>query len=126
MNKPLAAIAVAVGLAAPVGAALAQPVSVRIDTPEIGIRIGHPLPHLHVPAPVVIAPPPVVYAPPRVVVAPPVVYPVPPYYRAYYKGHWHKHRWHKHHWHKHHGHGHRDHRWDDDDDRRGRRHGDWD
>lgn len=124
MYKPLAAIAVAAGLAVPFGAALAQPVSVRIETPEIGIRIGHPLPHLHVPAPVVIAPPPVVYAPPpRVIVAPPpvVYYPVPPYYRAYDKGHWHKHRWHKHHWR-----GYHDHRWDDDDDRRGRRHRDWD
>lgn len=122
MNKSLAAIALALGLAAPFGAALAQPVSVRIDTPEIGIRIGQPLPHLLVPAPVVIAPPPVVYAPPpRVIVAPPpvVYYPVPPYYWVYDKGQWHKYRWHKHH-----GRSYHEQRWDDD--RRGRRHRDWD
>lgn len=120
MNKPLAAIAVAFGFAVSSTAAFAQPVSVRIDTPEFGIRIGHPLPHVHVPAPVVIAPPPVVYTPPpRVIVPAPVYYPAP-YYRAYYGGHWHKHRWHRDPWCDA-----RDRRFEDDD-RRGRRHRDWD
>jgi hypothetical protein len=72
--------------------AQAQPaVTVRIDTPEFGVRIGQPLPRygapgvivapvpvygppvVHVPYPaVVVAPPPVIYAPPpRVIYAPP-------------------------------------------------------
>lgn len=90
--------------------AQAQPaVTVRIDTPEFGVRIGQPLPRyavpgvivappvygpppVHYPAPfppVVLAPPPIIYAPPpRVIYAPPprviygppaVVYPSPAY-----------------------------------------------
>ena len=93
MKKPLAITAVALGLvaAAPIGSALAHPVSVRIDAPEFGIRIGVPTPRVFVPAPVVYAPAPVVYAPPPVVYAPaprviapaPVYYPAP-YYRVRY------------------------------------------
>jgi hypothetical protein len=62
MKKPLAITAVLLGLAAaaPVGAALAQPVSVRIDAPDFGIRIGVPVPRVFVPAPVIVAAPPVV------------------------------------------------------------------
>ncbi|HUL67830.1 MAG TPA: hypothetical protein VLW55_24765 [Burkholderiaceae bacterium] len=101
MKKPLAMIAIALGLAAaaPIGAALAQPVSVRIDAPEFGIRIGVPVPHVYVPAPVVVAPPPVVVAPaPRVIAPAPVYYPAPyyhpaPYYRARYVSYPHRHRY---------------------------------
>jgi|SRR5215470_16101086 len=103
MKKPLAMIAVALGLAAaaPIGSALAQPVSVRIDAPEFGIRIGVPVPHIYVPAPVVVAPPPVVVAPaPRVIAPAPVYYPAPyytqyyaPYHRAHYVSYPHRHRY---------------------------------
>jgi hypothetical protein len=89
--------------AAPIGSALAQPVSVRITTPEFGIRIGTPMPHVYLPAPVIVAPPRVIYAPPPRVLPPrPVYYPAP-YYRARYEA-------------PHYGHGHRRH-WDE---RRGR------
>jgi hypothetical protein len=91
MNKPLAISALVLGLAAaaPMGAALAHPVSVRIDTPGLDIRVGLPVPRVFLPAPVVVAPAPVVVAPP--VYAPrPVFYPVPhyrspePYHRVRY------------------------------------------
>ena len=80
MKKPLAMIAVALGLvaAAPIGSALAQPVSVQIAGPEFGISIGVPAPRIFVPAPVIVAPP-VVVAP-----APRVIAPAPVYYPAYY------------------------------------------
>jgi hypothetical protein len=104
--------------------ARAQNVTIRVDTPEFGIRIGHPgyrpAPVIVAPAPVYVPPPPVyvppppveyypaprvIYAPPpRVIYAPPpaVVYYPHPHYGRYYK-------------HKHHRHHHDD---DDDDHRR--------
>ncbi|MCX8003896.1 MAG: hypothetical protein N2688_02905 [Burkholderiaceae bacterium] len=121
MNRPFAALALAAAFVAPHAGAGAQPVSVRIDTPEFGIRIGHPVPPVYGPPPVVVAPPPpVVYAPPpRVIVAPPpVYYPSPPYYRIDYG--WHRHRWHRDPWCDP-----RDRHWRDDE-RLGRRGRDWD
>ncbi len=50
-------------------------VTVRVDTPDFGIRIGHPG---YYPGPVVVAPPPVIVAPP--VYAPAPVYMPPPVY----------------------------------------------
>ena len=84
MNKPLAITAVALGLAAaaPIGSPLAHPVSVRIEAPEIGIRIGVPVPRVYVPAPAVFAAPPVYVAPP--VYAPRQVFYGEPYYREPY------------------------------------------
>lgn len=99
MKAALAAVAVtALAIAAPMGAAQASTnVTVRVDTPEFGIRIGSPVgiyapvpvyaPPVYAPAPVytpapvyapapVVVPPRVVYAPPRVVVPAPVIYPV--------------------------------------------------
>lgn len=99
MNKPLAITAVALGLAAaaPIGSAFAHPVSVRIDGPEFGVRIGVPVPRVYLPAPVVVAPPPrVIYAPPPPVYAPrPIYYPAP-YYRTRYDAPHHRH--HRRHW----------------------------
>jgi hypothetical protein len=71
----LAAAAVAALALVPVQRAAAQQVTVRVDTPEFGFRIGTPI----YPAPVVMAPAPI-YAPPPVVYAPPppVVYAPPP------------------------------------------------
>ena len=74
---------------APLSAAQAQQVSVRIDTPEIGIRIGSPYPQPIYgpvyPAPVYPAPvypvrgyPSPVYAPPVVIAPAPVYYPALP------------------------------------------------
>jgi hypothetical protein len=86
MKKSLAITAAVLGLAAaaPIGSALAHPVSVRIDAPEFGVRIGVPVPRVYIPAPVVVAPPPVVYAPaPRVVPPAPVYYPAPVYRTRY-------------------------------------------
>ena len=69
---------------APAAAAHAQQVSVRIDTPEFGVRIGTPYPApIHAPVyapvyapPLVVAPAPVYYAAPRYVVhAPRVIVP---------------------------------------------------
>ena len=98
MKKSLAITAAVLGLAAaaPIGAALAHPVSVRIDAPDFGIRIGVPVPRVYIPAPVVVAPPPVVYAPPPRVYAPPapVFYPAP-YYRARYEAPYPNHRHHR-------------------------------
>lgn len=97
MRKSLAITAAVLGLAAaaPIGSALAQPVAVRIDAPEFGIRIGVPVPRVFIPAPVVVAPPPVVYAPPRAIYAPPprvfpprpVFYPAPIYRTRYETSH---------------------------------------
>lgn len=80
--------------------ASAQNVSIRVDTPEFGIRIGHPgfrPPPVYVaPPPVFIPPPPVVYYPaPRVIYTPPprVIYAPPPpvvYYPYPYYGRPHK------------------------------------
>lgn len=91
----------AIAIAAPTGAARAQTfVSVGIEAPGFGIRIGAPLvpvaaavpAAVYVPAPV-FAPPPPVYVPPPVVVRPRVVYPVVyPYGPAVVKRHKHRHR----------------------------------
>ena len=123
MKSLLAGVAAVVALAAPLGAAHAgSNVVVRVDTPEIGIRIGTPrVIHqpVYVPPPVVYAPPPVVYAPPRVGYTPPprVIVPAPVYHPRHAHGH-------AHHRHGHgHGHGHHlhdGHRHDQRDDRRGR------
>lgn len=83
---------------APWSASKAHGVSVRVSTPEFGIRIGAPYPPAYYPAPVY-APPPIVYRPvPRYVVPAPVVgY---PYYRA--GGHWgHFGHHHRSHWDQH-------------------------
>ena len=93
MRTALAAIAVAsLVAAAPISAAHAGNVIIRVDTPGFGFHIGTPVvPYpryvpspVYVPAPVY-APPPVVYVPPRV--GPPVIYRVvQPYpYRPVYK-----------------------------------------
>ena len=86
MKAAIAATALsAIAFVAPLGAAQAQTaVTVGIETPAFGIRIGtpyvpvapvYPAP-VYIPAPVFVPPPPVIYAPPRVVIGPPVVYPV--------------------------------------------------
>jgi hypothetical protein len=100
MNKPLAITAVALGLAAaaPIGAVLAHPVSVRIDGPEFGIRIGTPVPRVYLPAPVIVAPPRVVYAPPPRVIPPRPVFYRAPYYRARYESPYPHHRHAHRHW----------------------------
>ncbi|MGE5337053.1 MAG: hypothetical protein ACM3PU_04440 [Gemmatimonadota bacterium] len=93
------AAALAAGaLLVPFGAARAQEVSVRISTPEFGIRIGSPYPApVYAPVysppvysppvyspPVVVAPAPVYYEAPRYVIVPPprVVVGAPVVYRA--------------------------------------------
>jgi hypothetical protein len=80
MTKRLPAILAAAAVAAlalvPAQRATAQQVTVRVDTPEFGFRIGTPIypgPVVVAPAPVY-APPPVVYAPLPRVMYPPVVY----------------------------------------------------
>lgn len=92
--------ALVIAAMAPWSASKAHGVSVRVSTPEFGIRIGA-LPYpAYYPAPIY-APPPVIYrAAPRYIVPAPVVY-GHPYYRA--GGHWgrfgphHRH----HHWRQH-------------------------
>lgn len=87
----------------PVAAANAHGVSVSVNTPDFGIRIGAPIYRpvpVYAPPPVVYAPAPVFYTPPpRVIYAPPrVVYRPYPYYAGVRVapvpyGHWkHKHR----------------------------------
>ena len=83
MTKKLPAILAAAAVAAlaliPAQRAAAQSVTVSVDTPEFGFRIGtpfYPAPVVVAPAPVY-APPPVIYAPPPRVVYPPVVYAPP-------------------------------------------------
>jgi len=87
MKTVIGAIALtAVAIAAPIGATQAHTfVTVGIDTPGFGIRIGAPYPlvaplPVYRPAPVYVAAPvyapPIVYLPPRMVVGPPVVYPI--------------------------------------------------
>ncbi|MGH6609511.1 MAG: hypothetical protein ACRECQ_04560 [Burkholderiaceae bacterium] len=108
---------------APWSAAKANGVSVRVSTPEFGIRIGAPHRPAYYPVPVY-GPPPVVYAPrPRYVVPPPVIYRPPYYYtggRGYHRHHhWRHPHWRHHHWRNdrhHRGHdGHRSYRGRDDD-----------
>ncbi len=72
----LAALLVSSALALGPSIAHAQSVTVRIDTPQIGIRIGQPLPRYAPPVIYAPAPPPVVYVPASV--PPPVVVPVYP------------------------------------------------
>jgi hypothetical protein len=125
--KSIAALALLAAGAVFMPDADAQSVSIRIDTPELGVRIGpsvgygvvdypvaYPVP-VYMP-PVVVAPRPVavypapVYLPPpppRLIVAPspryaPVpVYYAPPHGRAYAPYPPPGHRKHKHHWKKH-------------------------
>ena len=109
-SKMFAAMTITLTISAAMvsGAAVAQHVTVRIDAPEFGIRIGHPgypppifvapapvyvPPPVYFPHPVVRYPAPVyhapVYLPPRVIYAPPpvVLYPYPG--RGYRHGHSH-------------------------------------
>lgn len=85
----------------------AQPVTVRVDTPEFGIRIGD-RGYRHHPGSVVVAPPVVVapapvYIPPRVIYAPPS-YGYHHYYWQAHKKHHHPHFEHRGryrtHWHR--------------------------
>lgn len=78
--KALAALTLLVAGAAFLPQADAQTVSIRVDTPEIGIRIGAPIDYGPVAYPVPVYPAPV-YSPPPVMVAPrPIaVYPAPVY-----------------------------------------------
>jgi hypothetical protein len=122
-SKVLAAMLVALGVAALFsGAARAQHLTVRIDTPEFGIRIGHPG---YRPAPVFVPAP--VYIPPPIVRYPAVVYPYPiyghprvihappPFVWYSYPGHGHRHEYRDHRG--------RDHGHDRDDDHRNRHRG---
>ena len=110
--------ALVIAAMAPWSASQASGVSVRVSTPEFGIRIGAP--HFPVYQPVPIYQPVPVYRPIPVhyprhygYAPPPVVYVAPPRYRGH--GHY-RHRWEHRHWqHRHHqGHwhngGHNDHR----------------
>lgn len=107
IGASLGALVLAATLA-PWSASKANGVSVRVNTPHIGIRIGAPhpayYPPVYAPAPIY-APPPVVYAPPRYIPPPRVVYGYP-YYRT--GGYYHRHHWNRHHWdrHRHHQHPH--------------------
>jgi hypothetical protein len=106
MRTTLAPALLAAGvLLAPVPGASAAAVTVVVDAPRIGIRIGAPVPvyvppPVYVPAPAYLPPPAypprVVYAPPRVVVPGPVVLPLPPVHlQAPPRRHWrHAHRHH--------------------------------
>jgi hypothetical protein len=103
MNKTLAIVILsAAAVAAPIAARAGTAVSIAVDTPSFGLRVGGPYgvyapvpvyaPPLYAPAPVYL-PPPVVYVPPRVVVPAPVVYPAYPYVYGPRYGHWkHPHR----------------------------------
>jgi hypothetical protein len=115
----IAACALIAGAAcAPFSTAQAQHVSVRIDTPELGVRFGTPYPYpvygpvypapvypatVYAP-PVIVAPAPVYYYPaPRYVVGPPRVFlPAPIHYRQPWfvpPGHAHRYWRTKHHHH---------------------------
>lgn len=90
MKTALATLALTLAAATAAVPAHAHGITVRVDTPEIGIRFGAPPPHVYAPVhgpiygppPVIVAPrPPVAYypapfyaPPPRVVVVPPPVY----------------------------------------------------
>ena len=78
--KTIAALAFFVASAAILPDADAQNVSIRIDTPEIGLRIGAPVGYGVVGYPAAVYPAPVYRAPvyPAPIYAPPV-YPVPVY-----------------------------------------------
>jgi hypothetical protein len=78
--KAIAALTLLVASATLLPQADAQTVSIRVDTPEIGIRIGAPVDYGPAAYPVPVYPAPI-YAPPPVIVAPrPVaVYPAPIY-----------------------------------------------
>jgi hypothetical protein len=105
MRAAIAAIALSVAAAAPIGAARAQAVvTFGLETPAFGVRIGAPYPvapvypaqvyvapPLYAP-PVVHLPPPVVYLPPPVAIRPPAIHPVVHYYGPP----WPKHRRHPH------------------------------
>jgi hypothetical protein len=101
--------ALVIAAMAPWSASKANGVSVRVSTPDFGIRIGAPHHPGYYPGPVYV-PPPVVYARPRYI-PPPVVYTYPYHYTGSYRYHgrhhqgWrHHHRHHDRHW------GHRGHR----------------
>ena len=104
--------ALVVAALAPWSASQAGGVSVRVNTPEFGIRIGAP--PVYRPAPVyhpvpVYGPPPVVYAPaPRYVAPPVVVYGYPYHYWRHH--HWRHNHWRHHQWRHHRHHGDDDHR----------------
>lgn len=106
MKATLAAISLTLlAAAAPLSAARAGDVTIRVDTPDFGFRIGTPVriyapapvyvpPPVYVPAPVYAPPAPVVYVPPRVVVRPPVVHRVyEPYPYRHARWHWKHKRW---------------------------------
>lgn len=76
--RSIAALALLVAGTALLPAANAQHVTVHVDTPEFGFRIGHPGGHGVVGYPVPVYPAPV-YAPPPVIVVPRPVYPAPIY-----------------------------------------------
>lgn len=109
--------ALVIAAMAPWSASQANGVSVRVNTPEFGIRIGAP----HFPPPVfypvpVHHPRPYGYAPPQVVYTPSPAYGYPYQYaggRGYgYQQHYWRHpHWNHPHW--------RDHRQDHDDNRQG-------
>jgi hypothetical protein len=112
----------------PIDEAAAQDVTIRVSTPEFGVRIGAPR---HYEPPVVVAPAPVyqpavVYPPaPRVIYAPaPRVIYAPVYERGWHRHHRHGHRAHRHGWERDHDHDRHDRdydRRDRDHDRDGRR-----
>jgi hypothetical protein len=82
-RHPCALLAAGAALSLLASTAQAQPgVSVRVDTPEFGIRIGQPLPRQV--APVIFAPAPMVVVPPQVVY-PPVMYPPVVYQQVIYR-----------------------------------------
>lgn len=118
MKTILATLLIGAAVALPVGAAQARDnVSIRIDTPEFGFRIGTPTHYYghrpHYGPPVVIAPAPI-YVPPRGVYRP-----YQPYYGVRHYPYRHHKRWHhwKHdhprHWDRHHRHDRYDRDWDD-------------
>ena len=86
---------------APWSASQAHGVSIGVNTPEFGIRIGAPVfPPVYRPVPVY-QPVPVYYPPPRLVVyVPPPRYVAAPYIVGGFRGHGHyRHHGHDRHWH---------------------------
>lgn len=114
--RSIAALALLVASTALLPAANAQHVTVRVDTPEFGFRVGphggygvvgYPAP-VYGPPPVIVVPRPVYRAPvylppPRVIVPQPIYAPAPVYYPygrgyGYPPGHYRKHdKHHRHH-----------------------------
>lgn len=95
--------ALVIAAMAPWSASQANSVSVRVSTPEFGIRIGAP----HFPR-AVYQPVPVHYprhygyAPPPVVYTPPPRYFAPPHFVGGYRGHgYYRHHWQNRHWQPH-------------------------